>query len=97
MAAADDRRGLDSDTSEDEEAQEAPLRPGADSEDEEENAAPGQERRERVALFDFLRLLAHNRNERHGYRTNAELVAHLKADGNVQRCERRQTSSCIDV
>ncbi|PNW81078.1 hypothetical protein CHLRE_07g342000v5 [Chlamydomonas reinhardtii] len=84
MAAADDRRGLDSDTSEDEEAQEAPLRPGADSEDEEENAAPGQERRERVALFDFLRLLAHNRNERHGYRTNAELVAHLKADGNVQ-------------
>ncbi|GLC34352.1 hypothetical protein PLESTB_000738600 [Pleodorina starrii] len=58
-----------------------------DDSDEDEDGgpapAPGQPRRdrlERIALFDFLRLVAGGREPQPGYRTVADLVAHLKAN-----------------
>lgn len=46
---------------------------------------PRRDRLERIALFDFLRLVAGNREHQPGFRTIEELVNHLKANDTITR------------
>ncbi len=49
-----------------------------------EAPVPRRERLERIALFDFLRLVAGNRAE-NAFGTNEALVQHLKENGTLTR------------
>ncbi|EFJ47183.1 hypothetical protein VOLCADRAFT_92375 [Volvox carteri f. nagariensis] len=63
-----------------------PLDADSDNEDGPEAPLQGQPRRERlerIALFDFLRLVAGNRDLQPGFRTVEELVNHLKANDTI--------------
>ncbi|GIL53414.1 hypothetical protein Vafri_9027 [Volvox africanus] len=63
-----------------------PLDPDSDNDDDPGVPLQGQPRRERlerIALFDFLRLLAGNREPQPGFTTMEELVNHLKSNDTI--------------